>query len=275
MLEIPESQTIAVQLNRTLQGKTIARVAANTSPHKFAFYFGDPAGYDDLLRGETLGTAQALGGQVEVAAGGKRLLFSDGVNLRYFKHGEPLPAKHQLWVEFTDGDSLICTIQMYGGLWAYAEGQNDNKYYWVAKEKPSPLSEVFDLAYFERLCAESKPNLSIKALLATEQRIPGLGNGTLQDILFNARIHPRTKLAALSEPERAGLFHSLKDTLARMTAAGGRDTEKDLFGNNGGYATILSSKRLESPCPVCGETLLRQSYLGGNVYFCPHCQPEK
>jgi hypothetical protein len=30
--------------------------------------------------------------------------------------------------------------------------------------------------------------LSLKALLATEQRIPGLGNGVLQDILFKARM---------------------------------------------------------------------------------------
>jgi len=26
-------------------------------------------------------------------------------------------------------------------------------------------------------------------------------------------------------------------------------------------------------CPVCGAAIVRQAYLGGNVYFCPVCQP--
>jgi formamidopyrimidine-DNA glycosylase len=43
--------------------------------------------------------------------------------------------------------------------------------------------------------------LSAKAFLATEQRIPGLGNGVLQDILFTAGIHPKRKMAAISEEE--------------------------------------------------------------------------
>ena len=61
----------------------------------------------------------------------------------------------------------------------------------------SPLGDGFDAAYFDRLVAGAKPNLSAKAFLATEQRIPGLGNGVLQDILFNARIHPKRKMATL------------------------------------------------------------------------------
>ena len=119
----------------------------------------------------------------------------------------------------------------------------------------------------------AKSTLSIKALLATEQRIPGLGNGALQDILFNACIHPKTKLEALSQAEKTSLFGSVKQTLLDMTFKGGRDTEKDLFGNAGGYPTILSSKTLDKPCPRCGVTIVRQAYLGGNVNFCPTCQP--
>ena len=52
MLEIPESQTIAKQLTQTIEGKPIRKVATNTSPHGFAFYFGDPGSYQDLLGGK-------------------------------------------------------------------------------------------------------------------------------------------------------------------------------------------------------------------------------
>lgn len=43
MLEIPEAKVIAGQLSDSIVGKTIIKVEANTSPHKFAFFSGDPA----------------------------------------------------------------------------------------------------------------------------------------------------------------------------------------------------------------------------------------
>ena len=83
---------------------------------------------------------------------------------------------------------------MFGGLGAFPEGKLDNTYYKAAKEKTSPFSSAFDKAYFDRIIsAEDVQKLSLKALLATEQRIPGLGNGILQDILFNVKMHPKKK----------------------------------------------------------------------------------
>jgi formamidopyrimidine-DNA glycosylase len=57
-----------------------------------------------------------------------------------------------------------------------------------------------------------------------------------------------------------------------MTNMGGRDTEKDLFGNIGGYKTILSKNTFKNPCPHCGDAIVKETYLGGAVYFCPTCQ---
>lgn len=273
MLEIPESKTIADQLNRTVKGKTISHVAAASSPHGFAFFSGDPGDYPDMLEGKTLGNAYALAGLVEIEAGKMRLLFGDGTNIRYYAAGEKLPPKHQLFIEFKDGSALVCTIQMYGGIWLFPAGKNDNPYYKVTMEKPNPLTDDFDEAYFLKMLAEAKPTLSAKAFLATEQRIPGLGNGVLQDILFNAKINPRNKISTLCAKDQKQLFRSVKKTLKAMSDKGGRDTEKDLFGNPGGYRTILSSKTLKDPCPVSGSTIIRQAFLGGNIYYCPDCQP--
>jgi len=273
MLEIPESQTIAEQISSTLAGRTIVSAQANTSPHRFAFYHGDPAEYGSLLSGKTVTGAAAYGGLVEVAAGDVRLLFGDGANLRYIRPEAALPAKHQLLVRFDDGSALVCTVQMYGGIWAFLVGGFDNAYYDVARNKPSPLLDAFDAAYFGGIVSAAPASLSVKGLLATEQRIPGLGNGVLQDILLAARINPRTKVSALSEGEIAALFESVKRTLAEMTAQGGRNTEKDLFGNVGGYKTKLSAKTVGMLCPQCGGPVVKQAYMGGSVYFCPECQP--
>ena len=60
-----------------------------------------------------------------------------------------------------------------------------------------------------------------------------------------------------------------------MTDKGGRDTEKDLFGNFGKYKTILSKNTYKNPCPNCGGTITKEAYLGGSVYYCQICQPLK
>jgi len=275
MLEIPESKTIAEQLNQAAAGKIVTEVIAAQSPHGFAWYNGEPSEYPGLLTGNRIDTAKANGGQVEFFLEEMRLSLNDGVNLRYLSADKPLPKKHQLYLGLDDGSKLVCTVQMYGGLMAYPAGAYDNYYYLVAKEKPNPLTGAFDEAYFMALCREAGPKSSAKELLATQQRIPGLGNGCSQDILFRARVHPQSKLSALSDGEVEALYKSVKETLAAMAEGGGRDTEKDLYGLPGGYNTVLSSKTKDTPCPVCGDIILRKAYLGGNVYFCPTCQPVK
>lgn len=275
MLEIPECRTVAKQLNQTVKNKRILNVHANTSPHRFAFYFGNPDLYDGFLRGKTFGEAGAIGGMIEITVEDYKLVLGDGVNIRYFEQGDKIPPKHQLHIEFEDFSSVVCTVQMYGGMWAFKDGQNDNPYYLAAKEKPSPLTEQFDERYFMKLVEDTKQTISVKAFLATEQRIPGLGNGVLQDILFSAGINPKSKLNSLEEKEFVRLFHSIKQTIGDMTAAGGRDTEKDLFNVSGGYKTILSNKTVKNPCPSCGGTIIKQAYMGGNIYYCPKCQPQK
>lgn len=162
---------------------------------------------------------------------------------------------------------------MYGGVGAFSEGELDNVYYRVAKEKPSALTQAFDKTYFYGIIsAADVQKLSLKALLATEQRIPGLGNGILQDILFNARMHPKKKASSLSDKDKEVLFDSVKTTISAMTSKGGRDTELDLFGKPGNYKTMLCKNTVNKPCPVCGTIIKKEAYMGGSIYYCEKCQ---
>lgn len=275
MIELPEANTLAKQIEETLMKKTIKSVLAASSPHKFAWFLGDPAEYPRRLQGNSILTAEAAGGMVEIKLNHAHLLFCDGVNLRYHQPGDPIPSKHQLLLSFTDGSALSASVQMYGGLYCWVDGDPfDNAYYLAAKEKPSPLNdEAFDEAYFLQILTNEKTmNLNLKAALTTQQRIPGLGNGVLQDILWQAKLSPHCKVNTLSAEETYTLFLSLKQTLAEMTRLGGRDTEKDLFGRPGGYKVIMSSKKQGSPCPDCGAPIVKEAYLGGSVYYCRECQ---
>jgi formamidopyrimidine-DNA glycosylase len=271
MIELPEANVLANQISRYVQGKRIGKAAANSSPHKFAWYSGDPDGYNALLAGKIIGPAKAYGGEVEIEV--EDMLLSISSCIRFHTVGEKLPPKHQLLLTFDDSTHLSVTIQMWGGIFCFPKGANggmsDSR---IAREKPSPLSDAFSQTYFASLFDENTDKLSTKAFLATEQRIPGLGNGALQDILWMARIHPKRKMSDLSTLETAQLFEAVKCILHDMTVQGGRDTERDLFGNPGGYKTVLSKNTVGKPCPACGTIIKKEPYMGGSIYYCAVCQ---
>lgn len=271
MIEIPEAVVLACQIKATLTGRMICNVVANHTPHSFAWYSGDPANYDRQLSGKIITDALAVAGNLEIHADDMVLAISTPI--RYHASGEKLPQKHQLLVEFSGGSAFSCTVQMWGGMFCFHQGEKGGfPDYDIAKEKPSPLSEDFDRAYFAALFDEETGKQSAKEFLATKQRIPGLGNGVLQDILWTARIHPKRKMETLSPAEIDGMFDAIKTVLYEMTIHGGRDTERDLFGCPGGYRTVLSKNTVSQPCPACGSMIKKQPYLGGSIYVCEGCQ---
>lgn len=272
MLEIPETRTISYQAESILSDKQITEIVLATSPHKFAWYNGDPALYKNILAGRKIESVSGHGSFVDVVCDNDAYIsIGDGTNLKYYPPFEPHPAKHQLLIVFDDKSFLAFTVAMYGAIYAY-KGELDNFYHRNSLNSISPLSDSFDEQYFDNIFRSVKKDLSIKALLATEQRIPGLGNGVLQDILFNASIHPKRKISKISDLEKSDLYHSLKVTLRRITDKGGRDTEKDFYGNFGKYKTILSKNTYKSPCPNCDGEIIKEAYLGGTIYFCANCQ---
>jgi formamidopyrimidine-DNA glycosylase len=272
MIELPEGIALAKQLESELKNKKIIDAAADSSHHGFAWYQGDPAKYKELFTGRTVEGAYSYGGKLHIRLSDDcGLMFCDGTSLRYYTDKKKLPKKHQLYLEFDDSTYLICTIRMYGGIFGYT-GTFENGYDIVAKEKPPVFSDEFNLNYFKELLSSSKPKLSAKAFLATEQRIPGLGNGVAQDILFNAKISPRRDMMTLSSEELEKLFYVTKETLLDMTQKSGRDVETDIYGNPGGYKTIMSKNTYTSPCPRCGGEIKKEAYLGGSVYYCTGCQ---
>lgn len=273
MIEIPEAAVYARQLIDTVLNKRIVRVEAARSPHKFTWYCGEPSAYPYLLEGKAIEESYPLNGTLELRIGNVYLALSEGANMTLFPQGSKLPQKHQLLMELNDGSALVVSVQMYGGIMCFREGGNQNPYYLVVREKPSPLTADFSREYFNSIiAAQDVQRLSAKAVLATGQRIPGLGNGVLQDILYHAQIHPKRLFDSLNDMEKDALFSSIKHTLQLMAEQGGRDTEKDLFGNPGGCATRCSKNTVGKPCQKCGALIEKASYMGGSIYFCPGCQ---
>lgn len=272
MIELPEAYVLAEQINRTLKGKTIMNVEANHTPHAFAWYTGNPEDYQEKLGGKRITGADVYSGSLRVRAEDRVMLLSTPV--RYYMAGEKLPKKHQLFIEFDDFTAVTCTTQMWGCMFCFKEDDGDGipKEH-IIKDVPSPVEDKFDEKYFMSLLEDDKlASVSAKAFLTTEQRIPGLGNGVLQDILWTAKIHPKRKMSTLSDTETEAMYRAVKSVLGEMVLHGGRDTERDLFGCPGGYKTILSKNTVDKPCPACGTPIKKEAYMGGSIYYCEGCQ---
>ena len=68
MIELPEALNIAGQINDAIHRKRIASVIVAQTPHKLAWYYGEPQKYSDLLVDRTIGKANAYGSMVEIKA---------------------------------------------------------------------------------------------------------------------------------------------------------------------------------------------------------------
>ncbi|MFV0485116.1 MAG: DNA-formamidopyrimidine glycosylase family protein [Candidatus Saccharimonadales bacterium] len=273
MIELPEARTIAKDLRKEILGKTIVEVKGNFVDHKFTFYQPDPNSFAAILGGKKITNVIDRNYYIEIEAGDFSITFRDGANIRYLPPNSEEPKKSKLYLLFDDGSALNVTVQMYAFIGIFEKGSpTNNEYYDKELSGIGALDEKFTYAYFKSLITEETEKLSLKAFLATQQRILGLGNGVLQDILFFAHANPRTKVKDLPESRLKDIYDSIRQTLTTMIEQGGRDTEKNIYGNTGNYETIMSSKNYQNGCPACGGAIKKEAYLGGSVYYCPSCQ---
>jgi formamidopyrimidine-DNA glycosylase len=275
MFELPETVTLARQMNETVEGKRIRHGNLGNSPHKFVWYNRTPEEFARLTEGKSVGEARARGKWLFVPLNpGYVLLFGEcGGRLLHHQAGSALPEKYHLWLTFEDGSSLTAMTQMWGAMELYEAGQEQDRQY-VKGMRPAPTDAEFAFDYFSGLIDALRigEKRSAKALLTQEQLIPGVGNAIAQDILFRAGLHPRHPLGDLSPHQRQVLYDAIRTTVREAIAKGGRNDEVDLYGRRGGYVRLMDSRAAGQPCPACGTVVEKIQYLGGACYFCPHCQ---
>lgn len=274
MIELPEARTIAKDLEKEILGKTIIDVSGNYTGHKFTFYYKNPTEYKTQLTGKKITKINRRNYYIELEIEDYKLIMRDGVNIRYYDNIYTIPEKSKLLLSFNDGSFINITVAMYAFIAVIKNDENmDNNYYDKELTGIGVLDKEYTFEYFKSLINDTTQKLSAKAFLATEQRILGIGNGVVQDILFNAKVHPKKKIQNMSDTEIEGLYNSSKNTITAMIEKGGRDTEKNIYGEYGKYKTILSSKTYKNgKCPICGKELKKENYLGGSIYYCEECQ---
>lgn len=284
MIELPEAIAFSKQINETLVGKKIRKALKGQNPHKFAFpiegsnqlggeYSNED--FDRILKEKTITKSWSNGNIILVQMDTNYLLSlgCGGEKIIYHKTEETIPKKHQLLLAFRDGTFFSATISGWGEVRLF-KAEDLDKHPHIDYSKYDPLSEEFTFVTFEKLIEDIPDNRkrNAKRFFISEPGLRGIGNGVIQDIFFLTKIHPRREMSSLTKDERKLLYETTKVELQKMTELGGRDGEKDLFDNWGGYKRKMHSKVVDEPCIVCKTPIVKEQFGGGSIYFCPSCQ---
>jgi formamidopyrimidine-DNA glycosylase len=134
---------------------------------------------------------------------------------------------------------------------------------------PDALDPAFDREAFDRAIPGRRRDL--KSVLMDQTLIAGIGNIYADEILFQARVHPKTPVTALDHRQRAELFAQIKAVLQTAIQCGA-GAEQFLERLPEDY--LLPQRDKSGKCPRCGAPIATLKSGGRTSYFCPRCQPE-
>ncbi|TGK03003.1 DNA-formamidopyrimidine glycosylase [Leptospira langatensis] len=129
------------------------------------------------------------------------------------------------------------------------------------------LSEEFTEEEF--LSRLNKSRQQTRAFLMDQTKLSALGNAYADEVLFDAKIHPKTPCYKLQEEEKRQLYKSIKTVLADSIDYI-RKKQAPLDVKVRDHVKVRNRKN--EPCPRCGTTIRRANVLGHDSFFCPNCQ---
>ena len=139
---------------------------------------------------------------------------------------------------------------------------------------PEPLDAGFGVAYLRETLGSRRAQ--IKPLILDQKVISGIGNIYADEILFDARLHPRRKANTLSAEEWETLYGAIRENLAAGVEHRGTTVRlyKDVLDRPGEHQNYLRVfEKQGKPCPKgCGGEVVRESVGGRPTHYCPRCQ---
>ena len=140
---------------------------------------------------------------------------------------------------------------------------------------PEPLEEGFGVKYLRETLSTRRAQ--IKPLLLDQKVIAGIGNIYADEILYDARLHPRRKANTLSEGEWKALYGAIIENLRAGVEHRGTTVRlyRDVLDHAGEHQNYLRVfEKHGKPCPDCEGEVVRERVAGRPTHFCPSCQLE-
>lgn len=274
MPELPETETIARDLDCQVTGATIVAVAVPRP---------------DVLREVTARVLRRRLAGARIAhcwrraklvvldlSTGDRLVvqprFTGALLLDHGQLDERERAYATIRLDLDDGRTLIYRDIRRLGTVALMPPARFERY--VAALGVEPLDPAFGAGELSDLLQTSRQ--AVKKVLMDQRRLAGVGNIYANEALWRAGIDPSRQARGISPAEAAALHAAIIGVLRESIEARGTSFRdyRDANGNAGAFAEQLAVYgRADRPCPRCGTRLVGTHAVDGrSTVLCPRCQ---
>ena len=140
--------------------------------------------------------------------------------------------------------------------------------------------DVSDAQLVEHISSGRFDKRALKHLLLDQSFLSGIGNYLRSEILFEANLHPDTRLGKLSQAKKSELALISRKITERALAQNGITIDYEiaeklkLEGLTKRQYRHWVFTRDGNPCRRCGSTIIHTRVGGRRLDFCPSCQPE-
>lgn len=262
---MPEGDTvhrIARVLGAELTGRTLGEIALHD------------CGEVPELAGRTIESVEAVGKHLLVNfAGDWTLRVHLGMHGRWQRNHAREPRPRGWTVVLITGDlAYVCHRSYRAELLRTSALRTHPR---LARLGPDLLADpprIDDMAKRARLPAHTEREIGDVLL---DQRVAaGIGNVYKSEVLFEVRVHPRTKVRELSDEQLTRIFETAA-RLMRLNLLTRRRTSVPLRRREQPSSQRLwVYMRSGKPCLDCGSPIERfpQGDMARSTYFCPRCQ---
>src|SRR5438093_3189977 len=282
MPELPEVETVARGLQRTVAGRRILSVTLGKTD-----FIDDPAALEQHLPGRQIEAVErygkfmllrlsAVNEETRAATNGAAAPASLLVHLRMTGQIAPSPAGQPL-----EKHTHVCLLLDDGRELRYTDARRFGRIAYLTKTSlaeelagfgADPL-EVSKEEFANRICER---RARIKALLLDQSVLRGVGNIYADERLWRGRIHPARLGTKLSRKDAETLRRALQDILRKAILLRGSSISDflDAAGEPGEYQRHHRAYGREGKkCYRCKTAIRRAIVAGRSSYFCPRCQP--
>jgi formamidopyrimidine-DNA glycosylase len=288
MPELPEIETVKLQLQKAIVGREIVQVEVRG---RKSF-----EGEVELVEGKKIIAVRRMAkvllvdleGEITMAFHFKmtgQLIYDKDGNSETYKDrvvgGHPtedfvgkLPSAHTRVIFKLDQGTLYFNDQRMFG-WVKAGKKEEIE---AMKFLVGLGPEPFGMTEEEFRLRVGKPKRPIKLVIMDQEIIAGVGNIYANDALWEAKIDPKTPANTLTGQQLDSLFEKVKLVLEEGIKFGGATAADakyiNLHGLGGHYQDHFRVYDREgTECPRKDGGKIKKTVLGGRgTYFCPECQ---
>lgn len=286
MPELPEVETVRLQLLHKLKGQTITEVVVH---HPKSVDHNEE--FAKRLTNKTIEHIDRIGKLMIFSFVGEADLFllahlkMTGQFLMQDRRGNigggghtlsptdtHLPNRHtRISFTLTSGDQLFFNDMRLFGYVKLATAKEVTQ----AKSRfgPEPIHNTFDIAWFTKALKRRKT--PVKAALLDQTFVAGLGNIYVDEALFVAGVRPMRRADRVTKAEAAVIAAAAGDIMNASIKVGGTTFQHfvDTGGDNGNYTDYLQVfGKQNTPCSRCQTTIKKTRCAGRGTHYCPGCQ---